>query len=84
MWSKVQKNYWSIFEEIKTGITAPMLVFMLTRASFACELQDEHFMQKLSNFKYNKQKITNLEMETSGIYGMSRLLVIKRFLSMPF
>jgi uridine phosphorylase len=26
------------------------------------------------SFKYNGQKITNLEMETSGIYGMAALL----------
>lgn len=29
---------------------------------------------KLTSFLYNNQRITNLEMETSGIYGLSKLL----------
>ena len=29
---------------------------------------------KLTQFEFNGQKITNLEMETSGIYGLSKLL----------
>ena len=32
------------------------------------------FHQKLQSFQYKKQKITNLEMETAGIYGLSKLL----------
>ncbi|WP_304036591.1 nucleoside phosphorylase [Mesonia mobilis] len=73
--SKKLLKYFSSFEEIKTGITATNVGFYAPQGRvLRAELQDEHFMQKLSNFKYNKQKITNLEMETSGIYGMSRLL----------
>ena len=32
------------------------------------------FNEKLANFKFNGLKIINLEMETSGIYGLSQLL----------
>lgn len=35
---------------------------------------DSDLNSKLSLFKYNDLKITNLEMETSGIYGLSNLL----------
>lgn len=37
-------------------------------------LQDDRLNEKLQSFQYHKEKITNLEMETSGIYGMARLL----------
>ncbi len=36
--------------------------------------QDDNLNTKLSSFRYNDLKITNLEMETSGIYGLARLL----------
>ena len=29
---------------------------------------------KISSFEYETRKITNLEMETAGIYGMAKLL----------
>ena len=32
------------------------------------------FVEKLASFRYQNKQITNLEMETSGIYGLSRLL----------
>ncbi|HIO27369.1 MAG TPA: phosphorylase, partial [Flavobacteriaceae bacterium] len=67
--------YFSSFKEIQKGITATNVGFYAPQGRvLRAELQDENFMQKLSNFKFEKQKITNLEMETSGIYGMSRLL----------
>ncbi len=37
-------------------------------------LQDKDLNEKLQNFRYKNEMITNLEMETSGIYGMARLL----------
>lgn len=36
--------------------------------------EDENLNSKLSTFEYNGLNITNLEMETSGIYGLSKLL----------
>ena len=37
-------------------------------------LEDEKLNAKLSSFEYKKRRITNLEMETSAIYGLSALL----------
>ncbi|TDN89372.1 uridine phosphorylase [Salegentibacter sp. 24] len=37
-------------------------------------LQDDKMNDKLASFSFNNKKITNLEMETSAIYGLSRLL----------
>ncbi len=37
-------------------------------------LEDENLNEKLQSFVYKNERITNLEMETSGIYGMARLL----------
>lgn len=37
-------------------------------------LQDENLNRKMDSFSFNKHRITNLEMETSAIYGLSKLL----------
>lgn len=37
-------------------------------------LQDPHLNNKLASFNFNNMPITNFEMETAGIYGMSALL----------
>ncbi|MBP2832028.1 nucleoside phosphorylase [Aquimarina sp. U1-2] len=37
-------------------------------------LQDENLLNKLVSFSYKESRITNLEMETAGIYGLSKLL----------
>ncbi len=37
-------------------------------------LKHPHLNDHIANFNYNGIKITNLEMETSGIYGISKLL----------
>ncbi|MGB1211595.1 uridine phosphorylase [Lacinutrix venerupis] len=37
-------------------------------------LQDNELNNKLASFNYNGKAITNLEMETAGIYGISNLL----------
>jgi uridine phosphorylase len=37
-------------------------------------LQDDKMNDKLASFSFNNRKITNLEMETSAIYGLSKLL----------
>ena len=37
-------------------------------------LQDDSLNTKIDNFSFNGQRITNLEMETSVIYGLSKLL----------
>ncbi len=37
-------------------------------------LQDANLNSKIDSFNYNDNRITNLEMETSAIYGLSKLL----------
>ena len=37
-------------------------------------IETDDFIAQLASFRYGKLKITNLEMETSGIYGLSKLL----------
>ncbi|QED36952.1 phosphorylase [Antarcticibacterium arcticum] len=38
------------------------------------QLQDPELNDKIAAFNYKGQKITNLEMETAGMYGLSKLL----------
>lgn len=38
------------------------------------ELQDKDLNSKIDSFNFNGNRITNLEMETSAIYGLSKLL----------
>lgn len=38
------------------------------------QLQDPELNSKIDNFSYNNHRITNLEMETSAIYGLAKLL----------
>lgn len=42
--------------------------------SIRLPLQDEHLNEKIASFSYQNKQITNLEMETSAIYGLSKLL----------
>jgi len=37
-------------------------------------VQDPDLNEKIDNFSYNNHRVTNLEMETSAIYGLSKLL----------
>jgi len=37
-------------------------------------LQDPELNHKIDNFEFNGIKVTNLEMETSAIYGLSKLM----------
>ncbi|SHI48365.1 uridine phosphorylase [Mesonia phycicola] len=73
--SKKLLKHFTSSGEITTGFTATNVGFYAPQGRvLRAPLQDEKFMDKLSNFKYQKLKITNLEMETSGIYGMAKLL----------
>lgn len=38
------------------------------------KLKDENLNEKLTSFRHKKKRITNLEMETATMYGMSKLL----------
>lgn len=62
-------------EEIHKGITATNVGFYGPQGRILrLALQDPEMNHKLSDFSYKGQRITNLEMETSGIYGLSKLL----------
>lgn len=38
------------------------------------EVENHRFLETLASFRFEDHKITNLEMETSGIYGLSKLM----------
>ena len=57
------------------GFTATNVGFYAPQGRMLrAKVQDCKLNQKIASFEYNGQKITNLEMETSGIYGLARLL----------
>ena len=65
------------FKDSKTylGITGTNVGFYGPQGRvLRLKLQDQHLNQKLSSFNHRGNRITNLEMETAGIYGLSKLL----------
>ncbi|QTD38187.1 nucleoside phosphorylase [Polaribacter batillariae] len=64
-----------ISEKIYTGITATAGGFYGPQGRvLRLQLEDDNLNSKIDSFQYKKNKITNLEMETSAIYGLSKLL----------
>ncbi len=64
-----------ISEEIYTGITATAGGFYGPQGRvLRLAVQDPDLNNKIDNFDYNGIRITNLEMETAAIYGLSKLL----------
>jgi len=62
-------------KEIFTGITATAGGFYGPQGRvLRLPLQDEDLNNKMDSFNFNGNRITNLEMETSAIYGLSKLL----------
>lgn len=65
----------SVGKGLPKGITATCPGFYAPQGRV---LRGRAFMpdlvHRLSNFKYKKQRITNFEMETAGIYGMAQVL----------
>lgn len=62
-------------DKVVTGFTATNVGFYGPQSRvLRLEVNDELLNEKLANFSYNKLQITNLEMETAGIYGMAKLL----------
>ena len=60
---------------IRLGVTATNPGFYGPQGrSLRLRPQDQNLNEKLASFMYKKLQITNLEMETSGIYGLSSLL----------
>src|SRR5690606_34188499 len=66
-----------IFKDVNLhlGITATNVGFYGPQSRvLRLPLKNPELINSLSTFDYKNQKITNLEMETSAIYGMSKLL----------
>jgi uridine phosphorylase len=63
-------------EKFIKGVTATNVGFYGPQGRvLRLKLEDGKMNDKIQNFNLKGKKITNLEMETSGIYGMARLLV---------
>lgn len=64
-----------ISDKIFSGITATAGGFYGPQGRILrLPIQDKNLNDKIDTFSYNSLRITNLEMETSAIYGLSRLL----------
>jgi len=62
-------------EEIFAGITATAIGFYGPQGRvLRLPVQDDDMNHKIESFRFNKQRITNFEMETSAIYGLSKLM----------
>lgn len=62
-------------EQTVTGCTATNVGFYGPQGRvLRLAIQDENLNDKLASFKHNNKAITNLEMETAGIYGLAKLL----------
>jgi len=60
---------------IRLGMTVTNIGFYGPQGrNLRLKTDDAEFLEKLRSFDYHGHKITNLEMETSGIYGLSKLL----------
>lgn len=62
-------------DEIFSGITATAAGFYGPQGRvLRLPLSDELMNQKIDSFQYGKLRVTNLEMESAAIYGLSKLL----------
>ncbi len=60
---------------IRLGMTVTNIGFYGPQGrTLRLKTDDTEFLEKLTSFDYQGIKITNLEMETSGIYGLCKLL----------
>lgn len=61
--------------EVVDGFTGSNIGFYAPQGRvLRLPLQDDQLRDKIASFSFKNKKITNLEMETSAIYGMSKLL----------
>ena len=61
--------------EVVDGFTGSNIGFYAPQGRvLRLPLQDPDLRDKIASFSYKNKKITNLEMETSAIYGLSKLL----------
>lgn len=74
---KCDENLFNKLNSDKTfkGITATNVGFYGPQGRILrLQLQDENLNEKLTNFNYKGMTITNMEMETAAIYGLSKLM----------
>ncbi len=64
-----------VSDKVYQGITATAGGFYGPQGRVVrLQLQDEDLNKKIDSFLFNKHRVTNLEMETSAIYGLAKLL----------
>lgn len=64
-----------ISEKTVKGVTATNVGFYGPQGRvLRLALEDMDLNNNITKFKYNEHRITNMEMETSGIYGLAKLL----------
>lgn len=64
-----------ISDQVYSGFTATAVGFYGPQGRILrLELEDPQLNKKIDNFDYKGIRVTNLEMETSAIYGLSKLL----------
>lgn len=64
-----------ISDSVFTGITATANGFFGPQGRvLRLPLKDKNLNDKLESFRFKENRITNLEMETSAIYGLSRMM----------
>lgn len=62
-------------KEIHQGMTGTNVGFYGPQGRvLRLSLQDDNLNEKIASFRFRNKRITNLEMETAGIYGLSKLL----------
>jgi uridine phosphorylase len=71
--SVLEKNFFS--DKMHKGITATTGGFYGPQGRvLRLNIQDENLNSKMDSFSFEENRITNLEMETTAIYGLSALL----------
>lgn len=71
----VLKTIFSEASELILGTTATNVGFYAPQGrSLRAKPKEKNLVEKLAAFNYGHIKISNLEMETSGIYGLSKIL----------
>jgi uridine phosphorylase len=74
---KVNNELFNLLKSNKTliGITTTNSGFYAPQGrSYRLAPKDADFLKKLISFRHKNKQITNLEMETSGIYGLAKLM----------
>lgn len=68
-------NLFKTDEKVISGFTGTNLGFYGPQGrTLRLETQDTDFINQLVSFRFEEKSITNLEMETSGIYALAKLL----------